>query len=401
MSVNTMERDRGGPGRAFERCLRLVACVGLAGLAAARPPAAQPLPAPPAQPAGLAQGLGTLPLDLAEDRTAEGSLRLSVEPERNPVYAGELVRLSLWLEVERELLEEHMIQPFRRELDLPVQVQAGWLDALVPVADELDVGTKSLALGGSIVAARDDVARGGPGRTAAVVERALLVEREGALVLDGPTVLFATTDGFREDLVQGRVPNERVDALVRADDLTLEVLPLPEEGRPFAFTGAVGRFELRAEAESRRVTVGESLRLTVVIEGDGDLRGFAPPSLPEADVEVRGTLDEIEAGRRILRYDIAPRSTRVDVLPAVELSYFDPLDAAYRTAASEPITIYVDERRAGASEGEGASSGTSQAHEDPPAETGPPRPVVFAVVGGALAMALAIGLSRRSRTRPG
>ncbi|MGH7504083.1 MAG: BatD family protein, partial [Longimicrobiales bacterium] len=66
-----------------------------------------------------------------------------------------------------------------------------------------------------------------------------------------------------------------------SDSLRLTVLPLPADGRPDSFTGAVGRFTVRAELQPSQLAVGDAATLTVEVRGKGNVKALPPPRLPE------------------------------------------------------------------------------------------------------------------------
>jgi hypothetical protein len=60
------------------------------------------------------------------------------------------------------------------------------------------------------------------------------------------------------------------------------ISPLPEEGRPEAFSGLVGHMELSVSVSERRIALGESITQEVRISGTGQLSGMTLP-MPEQD----------------------------------------------------------------------------------------------------------------------
>ena len=64
------------------------------------------------------------------------------------------------------------------------------------------------------------------------------------------------------------------DRNLLSDPVTLNVRPLPDD-EPDAFTGAVGRFDIEAEANSDSIDLDGSLELTVTISGAGNF-GHSP-----------------------------------------------------------------------------------------------------------------------------
>jgi hypothetical protein len=132
---------------------------------------------------------------------------------------------------------------------------------------------------------------------------------------------------------------------VRAAAFALEVAPLPEEGRPLDFGGAIGALELRASAEPRDVDAGESIKLTVDVTGAGNLEFFdAPdPSRQEAFRGFRyfGKTEEKSFERRRIVYDIAPLTSAQQEIPPLRLPVFDPELGEYRVLETSPISIRV------------------------------------------------------------
>jgi hypothetical protein len=340
------------------------------------------------------QDLGTLPLDTAQDRTDDDAVRLTVTAEREAYYVGETIRLRLVVDVERGFLETRMIQPFRRELDLPVQVQATWLteEAAAPG------GGPTLAFGGTIVRADsfEERSEGGEPRGVFGVTSVMRAERVGTLELEGPVMRFAFATSFRDDLLQGRVPIDRSEAFVRAEALALTILPLPEAGRPPGFTGAVGSFNVHATLDRHMVQVGESVRLRLVIAGDGNLEGFEAPRLKLEGFDLRGVLDEAASEGRVMTYDLAPTSETVAGVPPLPFWYFDPAPpAAYRVI--ETAWIPLDVRGPST---DGTETSASRDDDAPvPGDDQGNRALWVAGVGVALVAAAWVLLRARSRNR--
>ena len=61
--------------------------------------------------------------------------------------------------------------------------------------------------------------------------------------------------------------------------LTVEVRPVPSAGQPASFSGAVGRFSLKVEAQPKVLKVGDPLTVTVTLRGEGLLETVLPPAL--------------------------------------------------------------------------------------------------------------------------
>src|SRR6185503_13316275 len=115
--------------------------------------------------------------------------------------------------------------------------------------------------------------------------------RAGALTL-GPAVLHlnvfsrrrdAFGDPFFERFLQDDPFAERHPFDVRADPITLNVLPLPEPGKPPTFSGAVGSFTMQVDAGPTQLTAGDPVTLRIHLTGSGNLSDATPPQLSSVD----------------------------------------------------------------------------------------------------------------------
>ena len=130
----------------------------------------------------------------------------------------------------------------------------------------------------------------------------------------------------------------------------IDVLPLPEEGRPASFTGAVGNFAVKASARPLRVAVGDPITLTVDItdlSGNADMDAIQPPALgPNAmgsdfripSAPLAGT---VNGATKTFTQTVRPTRTGIEAIPPLEFSWFDPVERAYRSAQTPPIAISV------------------------------------------------------------
>lgn len=300
---------------------------------------------------GLAGAEGALQSAALEDVSALGLAFVELVLERDTVLVGEAFALHLRFGFEPEFLRSNLVQLFQRELDVPAQLFAPELEALdgalaLPPGEPAD-GVR-VALGESVVRALPRPERTLDGRRYREFElvRRFVATRPGELVLAAPRMRFAQATRFEDDFVQGRRALDRRDVLVRGRALRLAVQPLPEAGRPAEFSGAIGQFTLRVEAEPRELAAGESLALRVVVERQGELGDLSHCEAPRLDAlagfHLRGSLAEREPGRLTVRYDLVPADAGVRTLPPVRFVFFDPTPpAGYRTLASEPIALQV------------------------------------------------------------
>jgi len=143
---------------------------------------------------------------------------------------------------------------------------------------------------------------------------------------------------------------------VTIPEVPIEVLPLPDEGKPADFAGAVGQWNLAVTAKPTSVAVGDPITLTVKISGSGNIDTVPAPKIDSLDEfktydpTTKTTKDELNTtGERVIQQVLIAKSTEVKQLPEVRLAYFDPVAKAYRTAVQAPIPLVVKAGGPGAS----------------------------------------------------
>jgi hypothetical protein len=143
---------------------------------------------------------------------------------------------------------------------------------------------------------------------------------------------------------------ERRRMELHSDPLTLNVLPLPEEGKPAGFSGAVGRFTLQVSAAPTEVTAGDPITLRMMLNGSGNVAEAAPPQLVNTDGfrtyetqpgKAEGGGPGSATVAKSFEQVLIPNDMHVSAVPAVSFSYFDPRTQRYGTARTDPIALVV------------------------------------------------------------
>ncbi len=143
------------------------------------------------------------------------------------------------------------------------------------------------------------------------------------------------------------------------------VRPLPSEGAPSDFAGAVGRYDAEIWFDRSDLRAGEAVNLFLEVTGSGNLSSLARPQLPEipgvriyeggedAEVQLRG----VEfAGHKQFSWVLVPEHAGQYVIPGLQLSYFDPVSATYTVASTEPVSLLVEPALAGTASGTGGAA---------------------------------------------
>ncbi len=140
---------------------------------------------------------------------------------------------------------------------------------------------------------------------------------------------------------------------LKAKAESLKVLPLPSEGRPIDFSGAVGQFQLRASFDrNQELETNKAYNLKLHIEGLGNLKSATLPKAhfpttfetypatseqelfyDKATNSVRSTAD--------IEYSFIPRSKGNFTIPPLSFSYFNPKTKQYETLKTKVIELSI------------------------------------------------------------
>jgi hypothetical protein len=179
-------------------------------------------------------------------------------------------------------------------------------------------------------------------------------------------------DPVFQQLMGGRSPfGQTRDLAVKTTPLHLEVLPLPKDGRPASFAGAVGQFDLDAVVQNPKPAPGDPVTLTVKIGGKGNFNGMGAPVLtvtegwrsypPTDKFDSSGSSDGFAyTGVKSFDFTLIAQEARQSS-PGSEFSYFDPTTAKYVTLSTKPLPV---DALPGAPTNTASSSATSATSTD-------------------------------------
>jgi hypothetical protein len=152
-------------------------------------------------------------------------------------------------------------------------------------------------------------------------------------------------DGFFGDRMFAQ--NERRSA--RAEAVELDVKPLPVQGRPEDFSGAVGEYQFTAGGSPAEVKVGDPITMRLHVTGRGSFDRVAAPvmtdttgwrSYPAAAGTFNPADDLATAGTKTFEMAVIPEQPHT-TMPEFQFSYFDPAAEKYVTLKSAPIPLRV------------------------------------------------------------
>lgn len=246
-------------------------------------------------------------------------LRLMVEPAKSEVYVGERVELRLTLYIGNVRI---------RDLQYPVIAADG------VTLDKFSKPTES-----------NEVVNGQRYHTVSM-RTTMTPVRPGTVDLNA-TMSMNTVSGRGgvDPLFDQFFPGNAKPVDVRAEPTFITVLPLPEQGKPADFAGAVGSFEFTLSAKPTELDAGDPVTLRMELSGSGNLAGLAPPAVPVDDrfrtYDAQPVKGEDGAERRVFEQVVIPQTADVRELPAVHFSFFDPEAGAYRTITQGPTALTV------------------------------------------------------------
>lgn len=146
---------------------------------------------------------------------------------------------------------------------------------------------------------------------------------------------------------------------VNSPALDLKVLPLPTEGRPRDFTGAVGNFQASSDITPAHPAAGDPLTYRLHISGTGNFDRVDSPMLSELDrwktYPPKSSFTKRDAvgykGEKLFEQPLITALTGEQTIPGLGFSYFNPNTRRYERAQTQPIKVAIGASLADSSTG--------------------------------------------------
>lgn len=263
---------------------------------------------------------------------------LKAIPNKTTAYVGEEIDVVYYLYYNR-------VRTFSRD-KLP-DARGFWMESF-PVKDVPDVGA--------------EVINGRRYRKAEIQRLAFFPTVDGELVID-PMVLSCEVvipkrrtgslfdDFFSDPFFDNPFFEKTKVVTVTSNSVKIKVLPIPEEGRPKSFGGAVGSgFIISATIDTTVVKQNQAISVRYVVSGKGSVNfiKLPEPDLPEyfevfePKVERKtnnrgGTI----SGEVVYEYVIIPRVAGEYTIPSMRFAYFDPVRRKFIEKLSRAFRLKV------------------------------------------------------------
>lgn len=152
-------------------------------------------------------------------------------------------------------------------------------------------------------------------------------------------------DGFFDNFFT-RV--DKRDVTLKSEDIAVDVQPLPSEGRPSHFDGAVGTFQLGSFSIPADMQTGDPATMRVTVSGKGNFDRVSIPKLQPTDgwktYTAKDTSDPADT--------VGFHSKKIFEIPVIalepgnrevkfSLAYFDPEMGEYLTAETAPVPVTI------------------------------------------------------------
>ncbi len=156
-------------------------------------------------------------------------------------------------------------------------------------------------------------------------------------------------DNFFDDNFFGNTL-QNVKKTILSNKISINVRPLPSQGKPIDFSGAVGNFNISASTDRDELKTNDAMSLKFTVTGKGNIKLIENPAFDfPTDFEVYDPriVDNINtspsgvAGSRTFEYLIIPRNPGKFTIKPVKFTYFDIETGSYKTLNSKEFKIVV------------------------------------------------------------
>ncbi|MCF6213777.1 MAG: BatD family protein [Flavobacteriaceae bacterium] len=190
--------------------------------------------------------------------------------------------------------------------------------------------------------------QGQPHKYVIVKKSVLIPQKSGKLIIDPMEIEITAGVPIRRRDLFGNMMYNNVTYVVTTGKKTIDVKPLPLEGKPTNFNGAVGDYNFKVLADKTSLKLNETAQIKVEIQGHGNLKLIDLPKLsapnglevyePEHKEKISTTQRGMQ-GKIYDQYTIVPQFKGKYKIPILSFSFFNPADKTYHVLNSPDILI--------------------------------------------------------------
>lgn len=149
------------------------------------------------------------------------------------------------------------------------------------------------------------------------------------------------------DVPQGGTPE---NIALKSNSLTIQVRPLPTQGKPEGFKGAVGNFKIISNLKQSHLSTDDMGELVITISGAGNFSFLTAPdiSFPDgltptdskADEKVNNNSYPLQ-GQKTFTIPFSASHPGDYEIPPIKFWWFNPQTETYQSGITEPIRFHV------------------------------------------------------------
>jgi len=166
---------------------------------------------------------------------------------------------------------------------------------------------------------------------------ALIPITPGKVVID-PARIYVTTSAWSEKTSLSTQP------------ISATINQFPEKGKPSAFSGMTGRYDVTSAVDAVTAPVNGGMTLKITITGDGYLKSSSAPPKPDIagfevfDPKITDTMGNTQNGltsKRVIEYPLIPKEVGEKVIPPMTIAWFDPVKKEYVEKKTPAVKVTV------------------------------------------------------------
>ena len=132
-----------------------------------------------------------------------------------------------------------------------------------------------------------------------------------------------------------------------SSNIPILIKPLPVDGKPSDFTGAVGEFQMTVDAPNKSIITHQPFPLRIRFEGSGNAKLIELPELPLGETlevyDIKNESKFFKNGQSFKEFEVLliPSQEGDLTIGSLKSSFFDPVKQEYVALTSDPINLSV------------------------------------------------------------
>ena len=197
-----------------------------------------------------------------------------------------------------------------------------------------------------------NIRKNGKSFQVAILKKSVLIpQRSGSLDIGSMDLEVPVAIPTNQRDFFGRTRSRMVNIICSSGNKTLKVKPLPSNGKPSNFSGAVGEFQFTTKLDRDSIQTNESATLSMRVSGTGNLRMIdlpvfdIPNNLEAYDPKFSESIKLKEIGLtgfKRVEYLLIPRNRGTYKVNSGSFNYFNPKTKKYVTVDRPSYTLTVE-----------------------------------------------------------